>query len=75
MDFSGVPERVAGLCSGEYHFGIVDVAVFEEQHIPEIDSIAQIGKEPEVPVLFQGFGAAERNDGRNLFPGQSIFPL
>lgn len=75
MNLPGIPESVARFCTSEDNFGIADVAVFEEQHVAEIDTVAQIGKEPEVPVQFQRFGAVESDDGRNMLAGKGSLTL
>ena len=62
-------------CLGAYKadFTVHDVPIPQEKHIPEIDSVAQVGEKPKVPVLFNGLAALVCHDFFYLFHRQGYF--
>lgn len=62
--------RVRCLRAYKADFTVHDVPIPQEKHIPEIDSVAQVGEKPKVPVLFNGFAALVCHDFFYLFHRQ-----
>ena len=71
----GLAVGMHGLGADETDFTVAHITVFQEKHVPEIDAVAQIGKEPQIPVALLPLGPLEVHYLLDVRLGKGQFPF